>query len=97
MVVLFSGVVFSQAVERFNANVGYSGLNHAVTHEVCEDNSCYYENIYLHIHTCSLPHHTSYTPSHTCVGSVCREQGASHQRSLAGSSTKGGGPDGPAK
>jgi len=31
--VIFLGVVFSQAVERFNANVGYSGLNHAVTQE----------------------------------------------------------------
>jgi len=37
---IFIGVVFSQAVERFNANVGYSGLNHAVTQEVCESSSC---------------------------------------------------------
>ena len=29
------GVKYSQAVERFNANVSYSGLNHAVSQEVC--------------------------------------------------------------
>ena len=28
------GVSFREAVERFNANVGYSGLNHAVSAEV---------------------------------------------------------------
>ena len=57
MIALFSGVVFSQAVERFNANVGYSGLNHAVTHEVCEDNSHHlllWKHTNLHIHT-TLP------------------------------------------
>lgn len=29
------GIKFSEAVRKFNANVGYSGLNHAVTQEVC--------------------------------------------------------------
>ena len=29
------GVKYSEAVERFNANVSYSGLNHAVSQEVC--------------------------------------------------------------
>ncbi len=29
------GIKFSEAVCKFNANVGYSGLNHAVTQDVC--------------------------------------------------------------
>ena len=33
MVNLPQGVKLSEAVERFNSNVAYSGLNHAVTHE----------------------------------------------------------------
>ena len=30
---LLPGVTFAEAVDRFNANVGYSGLNHAVSAE----------------------------------------------------------------
>lgn len=33
IVTLPQGVPFREAVERFNSNVSYSGLNHAVTHE----------------------------------------------------------------
>ena len=31
------GIKFAEAVRKFNANVGYSGLNHAVTQEVRVD------------------------------------------------------------
>lgn len=33
IVALPQGVQFPEAVERFNSNVAYSGLNHAVSHE----------------------------------------------------------------